>query len=304
MKRAVVLGAAGFVGRYVAKALAADGYDVVGIGHGSWTRAEQEAWGLSAWHQADVTLDALLTYAGEPDVLIQCAGSGSVAFSMTHPVQDYHRSVSTTLAGLEFVRLQAPDCRYILPSSAAVYGNADVTPIPVDAPLRPVSPYGTHKVIAEHLCRSYGRNFGVQAAVVRLFSVYGIGLRKQLLWDACRKLRADEATFGGSGRELRDWLHIEDAANLLRCAAAAANSDVPTANGGTGHGVSTGHIVTCLAQALDYRGDPQFAGAQRAGDPLNQEADVAQARSWAWAPRRDLDQELRRYAEWFAQLPT
>jgi len=50
---------------------------------------------------------------------------------------------------------------------------------------------------------------------VRLFSIYGVGLRKQLLWDGCRKLMAADLVFSGTGHETRDWLHVEDAATLL-----------------------------------------------------------------------------------------
>ena len=169
MKQAAVLGAAGFVGRHAARALALAGYDVVGIGHGSWLRDEWREWGLRDWHVADISLETLLTYAGEPEILVQCAGSGSVAFSMTHPAQDFRRSVDSTLAALDFVRLHAPDCRFVLPSSAAVYGSAEQMPITVADRLRPESPYGVHKKIAEDLCRSYARTFGIRAAIVRLF---------------------------------------------------------------------------------------------------------------------------------------
>jgi len=131
-----VLGAAGFVGRHAARALARAGYEVVGIGHGTWLRDEWREWGLREWHMADISIEALLTYAGEPEILIQCAGSGSVAFSMTHPAQDFRRSVDSTLAALDFVRLHAPDCRIVLPSSAAVYGTAERMPITIADPLR------------------------------------------------------------------------------------------------------------------------------------------------------------------------
>jgi len=299
MKRAVVLGAAGFVGRHAARAFAAAGYEVTGIGHGGWTRDVWRSWGIADWHVADVTLDSLLTYAGDPDVLLQCAGSGSVAFSMTHPVQDYHRSVTTTLAALEFTRLHAPECRFVLPSSAAVYGAVETMPIRVDAPLSPVSPYGTHKKIAEDLCVSYGRHFALRSGIVRLFSVYGIGLRKQLLWDACRKLTVGETGFGGTGEELRDWLHIEDASALLMAAAEHASADVPIANGGVGTAASTGHVLATLADALGTPARPRFTGERRAGDPVDYEADIAQAAAWGWSPRRNLDAELAAYAQWY-----
>lgn len=300
-KKAIILGAAGFVGRHVARALDAAGYTVSGIGHGTWSREEWRRWGLAEWYSADVDGEALLTYAGEPDLIIQCAGSGSVAFSMTHPVQDYQRSVVSTLSALEFVRVHAPHARIVLPSSAAVYGSAQKMPIAVDAPRRPESPYGVHKIIAEELCRSYGRTFGLSVAIVRLFSVYGAGLRKQLLWDACAKLADGVATFGGTGEERRDWLHASDAATLLVAAGEHAGPDCPTVNGGTGRAVSNMEILTMLNDALGKPGEVCFSGVRRDGDPLVYEADVGGAHALNWRPVRSLVDGLADYALWYGR---
>ena len=108
--------------------------------------------------------------------------------------------------------------------------------------MNPVSPYGVHKKIAEDLCRSYGQHFKIASCVIRLFSVYGVRLRKQLLWDECLKLSKNEITFFGTGQETRDWLHIHDVVNLLFTAAEHASSHCPTVNGGTGVGVSSAGV--------------------------------------------------------------
>lgn len=301
MKQAAVLGAAGFVGRHTAQALAGAGYEVVGIGHGTWQRDEWRAWGLREWHVADISMEALLTYAGEPEILVQCAGSGSVAFSMTHPAQDFRRSVDSTLAALDFVRLHAPECRFVLPSSAAVYGTAERMPIAIANPLRPESPYGVHKTIAEDLCRSYARTFGVRTAIVRLFSVYGAGLRKQLLWDSCTKLTHGEGRFAGTGDELRDWLDVLDAAALLLAAADRAGAECPIVNGGTGKAASVRTIVEALGRKLGAATQPVFSGERRGGDPMGYEADIGEALAWGWRPERSLDEGLTAYVAWFLE---
>ena len=108
---ALVTGAHGFLGRYVARQLARDNWRVIGLGHGSWARDEWKVWGIAEWHCADIALETLLIYAGEPDVIVHCAGSGSVGFSMTHPYQDFQRTVATALAVLEYARLYVPRVR-------------------------------------------------------------------------------------------------------------------------------------------------------------------------------------------------
>lgn len=294
----LVTGAFGFLGRHVSRACSRAGHTVRGIGHGSWTRAEWSDWGLSEWHASDLTLDAIVSYAGAPDLIVHCAGSGSVGFSMSHPAQDFDRSVVTTRDVLEYVRLHRPKTRVVFPSSASVYGDAVIMPISEMAPLRPVSPYGMHKQMAEELCLSYARHFGISVAIVRLFSVYGVGLRKQLLWDACTKLSRGAATFGGTGQETRDWLHVDDAARLL-LAAGLEGSPRLIINGATGVGVPTQWIVETIAESFGGRGDVRFSGCGRPGDPMHLVADMRAAQRLDWCPAQTLQAELARYLDWF-----
>jgi len=296
---ALVTGAYGFIGRNVAKHFANAGWIVAGIGHGSWAREEWRQWGISEWHTADITTEALLTYAGSPDVIVHCAGSGSVGFSMTHPQQDFQRTVGTAVAVLEFVRLHAPQTRIVYPSSAGVYGAAAKLPISESDPLAPVSPYGVHKTISEKMCSSYARHFGVSVAVVRLFSVYGIGLRKQLLWDACTKIGCGENVFFGSGMETRDWLHVGDAASLLAAAGEHASAACPVVNGGSGQGEFVRDVLAELFAAFGRSDAPQFSGTARAGDPANYVANIARARAWGWQPQTAWRTGIREYANWF-----
>jgi UDP-glucose 4-epimerase len=295
----LVTGANGFVGRHVAKAAAARGCKVVGLGHGAWTRNEWKRFGLEEWRTADVTLETLLAYGGNPAVIIHCAGSGSVSYSMTNPFQDFERTVDTTLAVLEFSRLRDSMPRIVICSSAAVYGRAAAIPTGVREPLIPISTYGVHKKLAEDLCRGYAHHFGVRSALVRLFSVQGVGLRKQLWWDACCKLSRGETTFAGTGNETRDWLNVADAADLLCLAADHADRDCAVANGGSGEGVKVRDVISQLAAGLGCAEGPQFSGAMRAGDPMHFAADIAEARAWGWAPKIDLAKDIRDYADWF-----
>jgi UDP-glucose 4-epimerase len=298
VKTFLVTGAYGFVGRHVSRAAAKAGHMVYGIGHGNWTRDEWRAWGLEDWRTDDVTLESLLTYGGMPDVICHCAGSGSVGFSMTHPQQDFSRTVVGTLAVLEFIRLSSPQTRLVLPSSAGVYGQCETMPIAIGHALRPTSPYGLHKKMAEELCQSYARNFRIRCAIVRLFSVYGIGLRKQLLWDACQKISRGESEFFGTGDETRDWIHVDDAAALLLVAAERASADHPIANGGTGQAATIAE-VTGLVAARFQTVAPGFSGRSKPGDPAHYQANIGEALAWGWRPAHAWRDEIARYVDWF-----
>jgi len=298
-KIALVTGANGTIGRYVARALAAREWHVLGLGHGGWQAAEQTEWGLSSWDEGDVTLTSLRALELRPRLIVHCAGSGAVGPSITAPHTDFQRTVETTAAVAEFLRVDCPGAVLVYPSSAAVYGIADCMPMLEGMPRRPVSPYGFHKKIAEDLVVEHARLFGLNAAVVRLFSIYGEGLRKQLLWDACQRLRRGEILFSGTGGETRDWLHVTDAAALLIRAGENASPACPVVNGGAGEAVTLadflGHLFVCWG-----RDDaPRFTGSGRLGDPEHYQADVRAARAWGWAPAVGWQSGVARYVDWF-----
>jgi UDP-glucose 4-epimerase len=295
-----VTGAHGFLGRHVARCFSRQGYIVLGMGHGEWSREEWELWGLSEWHCADVTLQTLRRFAGKPAVIVHCAGGGSVPFSIEDPLADFERTVETTAHVLEYVRTFAPSCRVVYPSSASVYGTVETVPIREDCPAAPISQYGTHKLMAEQMVTSYCRQFRTSAAIVRLFSVYGCGLRKQLLWDACRKFANNDTTFMGTGNEVRDWLHVEDAATLLMAASEHASSDCPTVNGGSGQGVTVREVLLRLGSSLlQTKVEPTFSGTQRTGDPIRYIAATEGSRAWGWLPKRQWTEGVEEYASWW-----
>lgn len=304
MTRVLITGACGFIGRHVAKHYAHTGSIVTGVGHGTWPQENWAQWGLSSWYCADVNVENLLNCNVDPDVIVHCAGSGSVAFSINEPYQDFHRTVGSTLEVLEFARLHAPKAKIVYPSSAGVYGSAKQLPIDENAPLQPISPYGVHKLMGEDLCRSYAKNFDLSVALVRFFSIYGAGLRKQLLWDACQKALKGDISFFGTGAETRDWLHVKDAATLVAVAANHASSECPVVNGGSGTGITVKETLEELFDCLGRTDKPIFSGSVRSGDPVHYMAGIENAKSWGWGPKVALRDGIAEYANWFKSIPS
>lgn len=298
----LVLGAAGFVGRYVAKEFADMGCRVLGLGHGRWGEEEWRAWGLVGWTASDICSESLdqVFESEKPQCIVHCGGSGAVSFSYTNPLQDFERTTHSTAQVLDWIRMRAPEmCRFVLVSSAAVYGDhgdADVTEKCIRAP---ISPYGVHKVVAEQLCESYSRFFGIACTVVRLFSVYGEGLRKQLLWDALKKFEVGKCEFLGTGNELRDWIHVRDAARLLALAGLTNHSSFEIYNGGCERD-TTFNLLTRLSIVYGHSKPIVFSGESHKGNPRRLTSDSCHAvRSLNWSPQIRLDEGLIRYVKWF-----
>jgi UDP-glucose 4-epimerase len=267
-----ITGARGFIGRHLSRHLSRQDKSVQGLGHGAWVEAEHRSWGVTDWINGDISmanLDALAARAGLPDVVYHLAGGSAVGPSFATPAEDFKRSVLALGELLEWLRTRSPATAIVMASSAAVYGAGHTSPIAETAVCSPYSPYGFHKRMAELLLESYGRNFGLHVAIVRLFSVYGPGLRKQLLWDACTRLSqgGSKLELGGSGNELRDWLHVEDAARIIVQAASKAEPNCFLLNGGTGVATPVREIAMQLCASWGADAKPQFSGIGRAGDP-------------------------------------
>jgi len=301
--RAWITGARGFIGRALARQLAALGVEVAGVGHGHWPDAS--AAGVSCWVNADIhaaSLDLLLSRAGVPDTVFHLAGGSAVGPSFANPLEDFERTVHTTARLLEWVRCHATDAPIVAVSSAAVYGAGHDGPIAESTPLTPYSPYGHHKAVMESLCRSYGANFGLRTAIVRVFSAYGEGLRKQLPWDLCGRLAAGglALTLDGTGMERRDWIYVDDVVSgLVRAADRLPSADCPVVNCGTGTAYTVGDFARLLVETWGASCTIEFSGRARPGDPQSLVADVTRLRHLIGLEPRPLADGLAAYVRWF-----
>lgn len=300
-----ITGGKGFIGRHLARLVSREGHRVCGIGHGLWPEEEAGKWGYADWCNGEIeaaNLSQLAQREGLPDVVYHLAGGSSVGLSLLHPREDFCRSVESTSRLLEWVRLTAPDARVVSASSAAVYGAGYAEPIPEHASLSPYSPYGSHKAMMESLCRLYAGNFGLRVAIVRMFSVYGAGLEKQLIWDLCGKLaRSGErpVVLGGTGNELRDWVHVSDAAALLWLVRAQCDSRCPVVNGGTGVATSIRNVAGMVCAAWGGGAGVGFSGIARVGDPPSLVADCSKALEVGFRPGVMLGEGIRETVGWF-----
>lgn len=299
MKTVLITGVAGFIGRYVARHFSAQGWSVIGIDNSPPENAPLA--NLLAYHRLqlpDVHINSLLNNYS-PQVCIHCAGRASVGLSMTEPAADFNSNTVVTFELLNALRLNAPQCRFIFLSSAAVYGNPELLPVSEKQSCAPLSPYGFHKLQSEQLCLEFTKVYDLPTASLRIFSAYGPGLRRQVLWDICQKaISQSSLTLHGTGKESRDFIHALDIAKALNVVAESAPMQGEVYNLGTGREVYIEELANLILNSLELDYPLQFDGMVPVGTPLNWRADVSKLHNLGFTASIPLEQGVKTFANW------
>lgn len=288
-----VTGPRGFIGQHLCARLSGSGTKVIGFGRHQSTEYNLDSDGF---------LRALAEH-GVPDRIFHLAGGATVGQSIVDPFYDFQSNVVTTALLLDAVREHCPSTPIVMGSSAAVYGNGHLDEIDTTSPINPSSPYGYHKYMAETIVRGHAEIFGLRVTVVRLFSIYGSGLRKQLLFDICTRLAAGRTTLmlSGTGEERRDWCHVSDAVTAM-CQVEAPELGIPQVfNLGSGKPTTIRAIAEALRTVWRQDFEIEFSGVSRQGDPFSLMA-AKSSMPLNFAPNVPLVQGLGHYVDWFRQL--
>jgi dTDP-glucose 4,6-dehydratase/UDP-glucose 4-epimerase len=237
------------------------------------------------------------------DAVINAAGSANVPFSMTHPVLDFESNCLDTLQVLDGIRQHQHNCKYLHISSAAVYGNPARLPVAEEDRAMPLSPYGWHKLMGELLCKEYTTIYGLHTAIVRPFSVYGPGLKKQMFWDLYQKIKAGgPVQLIGTGKESRDYIYIDDVVLAFEMILQKSGMKGEIYNIASGEEVHIEKVVKIYFDALSAGNGYSFNGIVRKGDPLNWQADVNKLNQLGFSCKTNLTDGLQLVSRWIKSV--
>jgi UDP-glucose 4-epimerase len=320
----LVTGGAGYIGSHTVLALAEAGEDVVVI--------DDLSTGFSAYLPEGVPL--FIGDAGDENLLegviaqhniesiIHFAGSVVVPDSMRDPL-GYYRNNFMTARSLLNVAVKRGISRFIFSSTAAVYGNPDQVPVPEHAPTRPLSPYGSSKLMTEIMLHDVAAAFGMQYVVLRYFNVAGadpqarIGLATvgathllKIAVEAATGQRAKIDVFGTDyatpdGSCIRDFIHVSDLSQAHRSALAylRRGGASTTLNCGYGRGYSVLETIDAVRRVSGRSFAVQYA-PRRPGDIMTMVADTSRIRSTLdWNPQyEDLETIAAHALAWEEKL--
>lgn len=291
-----IIGAEGFIGSHLTQYFISKSYQVVGCG--------RQLISTNAYKYYQVTNPEFkwehIFSEYSFDYCINAAGNGNVNYSLTNPLEDFRSNTLLTITVLDQIRRSNIQCRYLHLSSAAVYGNPVSLPIKENDPCKPISPYGWHKLMAEDICREYNSLYNLNVAIVRPFSIYGEGLKKQLFWDLFQKYKSDPThiELWGTGKESRDFIHIDDVTRALDIILQQSNMKAEVYNLASGTEVTIKEVVDLLFQELAPELDVTFNNLTRKGDPLNWRADISKIKNLGFETNTNLESGIKKLSAW------
>ena len=283
----LVTGGCGFIGRHLVKDLLAHEYNV--------TVLDKSDSGMASFKNVKLVrgdvldMDAVRTALGDARFVIHLAALIDADDSTRNPLP----YMATNILGTKNVLHACAECdsveKFVLASTAAVYGHGKRMPICEDDELAPISPYGQSKVVAEEHVRDFQRETGVNAIILRLFNVYGAGQNDRtnsysgvitrFLEDLYNK--RDLKIFG-DGSQTRDFFNIADAVNAFRLALERSNVS-GTFNIGTGLAISISQLANKILELQKITNKSEKLKIhflpERAGDIRHSCPDISRASS-------------------------
>jgi UDP-glucose 4-epimerase len=300
----LVSGGAGFIGSHVVRGLLAQGRPVRVFDNLSTGKRENLA-GLDVDLRVGDLRDpaAVAGAVRGVEAVIHLAAAISVPQTVADPAGSHAVNVEGTFCVLEAART-AGVRRFILASSAAIYGDEPSLPKTEESPVRPQSPYALHKLIGEQYLRLYAVLYGMETLSLRYFNVYGPRQNPDSAYAAVipkfvsAMAGRTPPTVFGDGLQTRDFVYVEDVVAANLAALAAPRLDGRVLNIGGGRAISLLDLLATLEKIFQRRADPVFADP-RPGDVRHSVAAVDAAAAFlGYRPKTPLLDGLTPTAAW------
>lgn len=294
-KKILIIGSCGFIGKHLCSYFKTLGYKVFGAD--IIIKEEKDYFILNAENANFLHLFISNTF----EICINASGAANVNLSFNYPQLDFNLNTSNVLHILDAIRTHNPDCKFINFSSAAVYGNPNLLPIKEDSKLSPISPYGFHKMYSEFICKEFYDLYNIKTISLRVFSVYGEGLKKQIFWDLHNKIintENNEIIIFGNGSESRDFIYINDLLEAVYLILLNLKFEGQQVNIANGEEIFINDAVGKFIELHNRKIGVKYDNKGLSGNPKNWIADISVIKSIGYEKKFDLNKGLTNYINW------
>ena len=299
----LITGSQGFLGRNLPKKLNKVGFTCYGIGRGKWKGNNHKKWGYYKNINGTINKKNLLKFKKiKFKYLIHCAGGVSPNTSLLKSITkkiDYEKNVSSIISTLNFFVHKKDLPKVILISTVSVYGNSKKKRIKEETKTKPISNYSINKVIAENICKEYYHNKKIDFIILRGSSLYGNGLKRQIIYDVCSKIFKKNNTFYGTGNEVRDFIHIDDFTQFIKCILIKSFNGFYIINVGSGNGIKISEVINYIKKKFKDKKKPLFNNFGSKVNPKSLIPSIVKAKKFNWSPKKDFFTGLDEYIKWF-----
>ena len=310
--KAIVTGAAGFIGSHLCEQLLARGYDVTGVDsfldyYPRWIKEsnilnaqQSSSFRLLEQNILDLNWSELLK---DTDVVFHLAAQAGVRASWSKNFIVYTKNnIEATQLLLEESK-QVNLKKFVYASTSSVYGDTADIPMKEQSLLKPVSPYGVTKLAAEDLCYLYWRNFGIPCVSLRYFTVYGPRQRPDMGFYRfiLAALEGRGITVFEDGNQTRDFTYIDD---IVRgtILASERGKEGHVYNLGGGSRISVNEVLKMLGEIMNQELDLRYAEKQK-GDMRHTFASTENAQAdFGYKPGISLKEGLTSEYTWLKAL--
>ena len=279
MKRLLITGSSGFIGRNVRPVL----------------EHEHSVVGVNISGGVDITKAGALDYlGGDFDAVLHLAGKSYVPESFERPAEYYHANINGALTVAEFCRRRG--VKDLIYANTYVYGSPQSLPIDEAHRVSPGSPYHRSKLLGEELLLGYFPSSGTKVCSLRIFNIYGPHQDPRFLIP---KLITEASATGRVNVEdlepRRDFIHVSDFANLVLTIVGAGITDSGIYNVGSGTSVSVGEVIETIRRCLPRPFEVICAKRRRPNEIMDCRANTRKVTAtFGWYPRIGLEDGVAR----------
>lgn len=309
--KALVTGAAGFIGSHLSERLVADGHNVVGLDNFDPFYSEEvkrsniarlvlsDKFTLVEGDIRDAAAVESILSCGDVEIIVHLAAKAGVRPSIEDPVGYMDTNINGTVVMLEGAK-KFGISKFIFASSSSVYGNNKKVPFSeTDNVDFPISPYAATKKAGELICHTYSSLYDIDMTCLRFFTVYGPRQRPDLAIHKFAKLieAGESIPVFGDGSMRRDFTYIDDIVDGV-VAAMGKCSGYEIYNLGESRPVRLDELISEIQKALGKNAiiDRQ---PEQPGDVKQTYADVAKAvKELGYEPKTEISTGLKRFVDW------